>query len=372
MVSPKIIGFIVNPIAGMGGRVGLKGTDGDAYFEALKRGAKPVSPARARLFLESIREKDKLKLVVADGIMGAKIVYGTSLRDKVVEVVNNVGTVTSRSDTIRIASRMKEIVDLLVFVGGDGTARDILDAIDQSIPALGVPSGVKMYSAVFATNPVAAARIVDSFILERTRIVPREVLDIDEEAFRRDKLVVKLYGYLLVPVVEGYVQGSKAPSMLGGDEYENLLGIARWVVENLEPDTLYILGPGNTIKVIGDLLGIDKTLLGVDAVVNGKLVGKDLGEEEILRLLDKYGKAKIIVTPIGGQGYIFGRGNQQISPEVIRRVGKDNIIVVASRRKIANLPVLRVDTGDPVVDEMLRGYIRVIVDYNYYVVKKVV
>lgn len=365
------IGFIVNPVAGMGGRVGLKGTDGEAYLEALRRGAKPVAPERARRFLEALKTRH-IELVVAGGRMGYDIVSKTSVRNRVVEVIDGIVGETTAEDTKRIARLMKKNVELIVFVGGDGTARDIMDAVDQEVPVLGVPSGVKIYSAVFAVSPEAATRILEAYVEGRAELVLREVLDIDEEEYRRNRLVIRLYGYLLVPVVEDLVQSSKVASIPVGGEAENQKAIARWVVENMEPDTLYILGPGTTIKAIADELGVEKTLLGVDAVYNGRLVGRDLAEKNLLQLLDAYGKAWIIVTPIGGQGFIFGRGNQQISPQIIKRVGRERILVVATRRKMASLPVLRVDTGDPAVDDMLRGYIRVLVDYNYFIAKKVV
>jgi predicted polyphosphate/ATP-dependent NAD kinase len=364
------IGFIVNPIAGMGGPVGLKGTDGDAYLEALRRGARPIAPLRALRFLRSL--KCRPELIVADGPMGLNIVREAGLASLVSKIIDHVGEKTSREDTVRIARKMKSTVDLLVFVGGDGTARDILDAVDKEIPVLGVPSGVKIYSAVFAVTPEAAARVVDAFCRGEATITEREVLDIDEEEFRRNRLRVRLYGYLLVPVAGDLVQPSKGVSLLAGDEAANAEAIARWIIDNMERNTLYLLGPGTTVKAVGDILGIDKTLLGVDAVYNGRLIGKDLDEKGILSLLGKYGSAYIIVTPIGRQGFIFGRGNRQFTPRVLRRVGRDNIIVVATRRKISGLCCLRVDTGDPSVDRMLRGYIRVLVDYGYFVVKKVV
>jgi len=368
------IGFLINPIAGMGGRVGLKGTDGDAYYEALRRGAEPVAPKRAMEFLGKLDPRT-IRLLVAPGPMGWYIVSRTRVREAVEEIVGTLtGELTSAEDTRRISREMVDKgIDLLVFVGGDGTAKDILDAIDQKVPVLGIPSGVKMYSSVFAVSPEAAARVLEAFVRGETVLVEEEVLDIDEEAFRRDKLVVKLYGYLKIPYVRGLVQASKEPSLDVADEVENRMAIARYVVENMEPDTLYILGPGSTVKAIADQLGLSKTLLGVDAVYNGVLVGRDLDEKGLLELLDKYPKAKIIVSPIGGQGFIFGRGNQQISPEVIQRVGgKRNIIVIATHRKIRGIDVLRVDTGDPRIDAMLRNYIRVIIDYNVTILKKIV
>lgn len=367
------MGFIVNPIAGMGGRVGLKGTDGEAYLLALKKGAKPVSPERALRFLNSLDVRD-LEIYSAPGIMGADVVSRSRVRDRLAKIIGRIGPrMTTAEDTKRIAREMvDEGIDLLVFVGGDGTARDVMDAVDMKIPVLGVPSGVKIYSSVFAVSPEAAAEIVKAFSEGNVVIVEEEVLDIDEEAFRRDELRVRLYGYLKVPVVRGLVQASKEPSQDIAEEEENKRAIAETIVDDMEPDTLYILGPGTTVKAIADLLGIEKTVLGVDAVYNFKLVGKDLDEKGILELLNKYPKAKIIVTPIGGQGFIFGRGNQQISPEVIKRVGRENIIIVATRRKINKLKVLRVDTGDPAVDKMLRGYMKVLIDYNEYLVMKVV
>ncbi len=370
MEKNKRLGLIVNPVAGMGGRLGLKGSDGYSYNELLRLGAEPVSPRRALRFLRTIEDLD-VELVVANGLMGYSIVEKTRLINKVVEVINSIGSETSREDTIRVARKMKDKVDLIVFVGGDGTARDIYDAVGTTKPVLGVPSGVKIYSAVFANTPEEAGVIVRDYFNGKTQLEYREVLDIDEEAFRKNKLVVKLYGYLLVPVVIGYIQPSKSPSRLSS-EYENMKAIARYIVENMENNTLYILGPGTTVKAITDLLGLEKTLLGVDALYNKRIIARDLSEKEILSLLDKYPHTKIIVTPIGGQGFIFGRGNQQISPRVIKRVGRDNIIVIATWSKIEKLQVLRVDTGEPEVDEMLRGYIRVLVDYNYWVIRKII
>lgn len=371
-VLNKIVkmGFIVNPIAGMGGRVGLKGTDGEAYYEALRRGAKPVSPGRALEFLNSIKTSD-IQIVSAPKIMGENIVEKSKLRDKLFMVVGDISQPTTSEDTRRIARSMIDKVDILVFVGGDGTARDILEAADKKIPALGVPSGVKMYSAVFAATPRDAATIINEFVNGNVEIVEREVLDIDEEAFRKDKLVIRLYGYLLVPLVSGKIQSSKT-LYYDISEEENKIAIAKYIIEQMEEDAVYILGPGSTVKTINKLLGINGTLLGVDVIFKRKLIAKDVGEKELIDIIDKYGKAKIIVSPIGGQGFIFGRGNQQISPEVIKRVGRENILIVSTWRKISSISILRVDTGDREVDEMLRGYWKILVDYNRFIVKKVV
>ena len=367
----KLIGFIVNPIAGMGGAVGLKGTDGNIYVEALKLGAKSVAPEKAKQFLSNIKSEGGLFILAAPGCMGENIVKNFGIE---YSVVGSLGSeATSAEDTKRIVKEMlNDDVDLLVFVGGDGTARDIYDVIGLKKPVIGVPSGVKMFSSVFAVNAKAAAEVVDAFVKGNVDIEEKEVLDINEEAFRRSKLEVKLYGYLKVPTVKELVQLGKEPTRASESQRENQRSIAKYVVENIDKDTLYLLGPGTTTRTIADELKVKKTLLGVDAVHDGKLVDEDLNEIGIMKLLEKFVKVKIIVSPIGGQGFIFGRGNQEFSPKVIRSVGKKNIVIVATRGKVSKLRCLRVDTGDVEVDDMLKGYIKVITNYNEETIMKVV
>jgi len=364
------VGLIVNPLAGIGGRLGFKGSDGAYGLRALLAGAPLVSPARARAFLESLPAG--VELLVPPGRMGFEWVNGTR-HEAYARVVNCVSPrvwPTTAFDTRRCAKAMVDIgVKLLVFVGGDGTARDVLDSVDRTVPALGVPAGVKVYSSVFAKSPKAAAVIVKRFLEGSTSLVEREVLDVDEDEFRRGKLKVKLYGYLLVPSDELLVESGK--TVFTSSEEEELDAIAEYFAEIVEPDTLYILGPGRTVERIARRLGVEKTPLGVDAVYNGRLVGKDLDERGLLELLEKYPKAKIVVSPIGGQGFILGRGNQQISPEVIRRVGPRNIIVVSTKSKLASFKSLKVDTGDESLDRILEGYIKVITGYRRETVVKV-
>ena len=362
----------MNPVAGMGGAVGLKGTDGKAYFEALKLGAEPVTPQRAEQFLSSIKSSGELLILSAPGVMGEKIVEKTGIEHRVVGVVEG-REKTSAEDTKRIVNEMiKENVELIVFVGGDGTSRDIYDVVGFDTAVLGVPSGVKMFGSVFAVSAKAAAKVVDAFVRGNTEIVEKEVLDIDEEAFRKSKLRVKLYGYLKVPTVKDLVQVGKEPSHAGESQSENQNAIAKYIVENMAQDVLFLLGPGTTTRAIADELNIEKTLLGVDAVCGGELVGQDLNERGIMDHLSKFGKARIVVSPIGGQGFIFGRGNQEFSPEVIRTVGKQNLVLVATKDKVNRLRCLRVDTGDFEVDEMLKGYVKVVTDYNEEVMIEVV
>jgi predicted polyphosphate/ATP-dependent NAD kinase len=365
----KRVGFIVNPIAGMGGAVGLKGTDGAAYLEALRRGAKPVAPLRALEFLNSIKSPD-FYIISAPSTMGEDYVKASIHANKLLKVIGEITTPTTREDTIRIAREMSEEVDLLVFVGGDGTARDICTAVSTKIPVIGVPSGVKMYSAVFAINPRAAAELLDHYLNNEVVFTEREVVDVDEETFRRDELELKIYCYLVTPVHERLVQSSKTLYTSISDEYSKD-AIAEYLVETMEPEVPYILGPGSTVKSVCRKLDLNCTLLGVDVILNRKLLIRDASERDLLGVIERFKRVKVIVSPTGRQGFIFGRGNQQISPSVLRHVDKNNIIIVSTESKIRELPHLLVDTGDEEVNNKLRGYFKVLVDYNKFIVVKV-
>ncbi|MBY9009251.1 MAG: ATP-NAD kinase family protein [Candidatus Lokiarchaeota archaeon] len=356
------LGLIINPIAGMGGSVGLKGTDGDIINDVLKLGAKPVAPKRMDTFLSHIESKDEIFLLVAPGKMGEELVNNKGFR---YEVIGQIQQQTTAEDTKRIAKLMvEEQVEMLIFCGGDGTARDLFDAIELKIPVVAIPSGVKMFSSVFALNPKAAAKIVDKFIEDFTDTQEKEVLDIDEDAFRNNRLVSKLYGYLIVPKIQHLIQNAKDSSKVGRTIDENKYEIAQQIIETMQEDNLYLLGPGTTVKSITDQLKLGKSLLGIDGIYNKSLVGKDLNENSITTLLDRYQNVKIIVTPIGGQGFVFGRGNKQFTPTILKRVGKKNIIIISTEDKIKSLKCLRVDTGEEEVDMLLKGLTKVIIGYK--------
>ena len=365
----KKIGLIANPIAGMGGSVGLKGTDGDIYKDAIKMGATPITPNRVVNFLVNLKNLENILFIVAPGKMGEDYVKNIDFNFKVLgEIEEN----TTAEDTKRIARKMVEnSIDLLVFCGGDGTARDVFDAVELKIPVVAIPSGVKMFSSVFALNPKAAAQIVNKFIEETTDMQEKEVLDIDEDAFRDNRLVSKLYGYLLVPKIQNLIQNAKDSSKVGRTIDENKYEIAQQIIETMEKDTLYLLGPGTTVKSITDQLNVVKSLLGVDAIYNKSLVGEDLNENGIIELLDKYHKWKIIVSPIGGQGFVFGRGNKQFTPKILKRLGKKNIVIIGTEEKIKSLKCLRVDTDDEEVDKMLGGLTKVVIGYKEELICKI-
>ena len=370
-VSVKTVGFIVNPIAGMGGAVGLKGTDGKTTLNKAKAlGAKPTAPTRAKSFLSELEPiKKGIRLIVGTGNMGEHEALNCGFN---CTILGTRKEETTAEDTKEIARKIQETcADLLVFCGGDGTARDIQSIVNTKLPVLGVPTGVKMHSAVFAVDPRAAARIATGFLCGELPLKEVEIMDVDEKAFRKGQVSAELYGYVLTPYEPNLIQGNKMASPTTEGEMQNQAAMATYVIENMKPYVVYIVGPGTTTLIIGDLLDVKKTLLGVDLFFNKKIIASDVNEKQILEEIE--GKtAQIIVTPIGGQGFIFGRGNQQISPEVIRQVGLDNIIVVATESKLRNLKSLRVDTGDSSLDDAFRGQpLRVIIDYNVGCVMRV-
>ncbi|MFX1294568.1 MAG: ATP-NAD kinase family protein [Promethearchaeota archaeon] len=309
--------------------------------------------------------KNRIRIFTYSAEMGENEIKAVGFTPIVVGKV--ISGKTNALDTRKAAKTLRDHkVQLIVFVGGDGTAQDIFKSIKQDIPVIGCPSGVKIHSSCFAVNPEACARIIMRFLWEELPLRNAEVIDVNEEAFRNNELIVELKGYLLVPYEPYLLQGGKMTSPLTIDERDNQIMVANYVVENMENDIYYILGPGTTVQAIAEVLGLEKTLLGIDICLNKKLIAKDVNETKILQIIS--GKnAKIVVSPIGNQGILLGRGSLQISPKVIRRVGIKNIIAVATRYKISNLSkgLLLVDTRDKDLDETLRGlYIRIIVDYN--------
>lgn len=352
--------------------MGLKGTDGLEILKKAKRlGAKPVAHERAKKALKELEcLKDRIEIITCSNKMGEEVARqcGFSLR----VMKTGKAPLTTASDTKKAAKEMLSLkVDLLFFAGGDGTARDIYDAIGDSLVVLGIPSGVKIHSAVYACNPVAAGELAALYFQGKaTEVGEAEVMDIDEEKFRRQILSAKLYGYLRIPFRKRYLQRIKTGS--SANEKYSQEAIAFEITENLSDEFRYIIGPGTTTRAIMEKLELDNSLLGIDLFYKKKLIGKDLNERKLMEKI-KGKKTILIIAPIGGQGYILGRGNQQLSPEVIRCVGKDNIFIVATKKKINSLygqPLL-VDTGDEETDKELSGYYRIITGYRESIIYKV-
>lgn len=364
------IGFLVNPIAGMGGKVGLKGTDG-VSDKAKSLGAKPVAPGKAletlEEFLSSYSQSDDIQWFTCSGLMGyAELLKAGAKKIQVVYTYNK--DKTSSDDTRNACEKLlTEDVELILFCGGDGTARDIYSVVGDNIPILGIPSGVKMHSAVFGVNTSATAKMLHEFVNNRLTIGDAEIMDLDEDRYRKGEWNIKLFGVAKGIVEPTYVQVGKSVFESVSDN-----AIKDELTEHIEdeikenPGFLYLFGSGGTIDYIADKLCLKNTLLGIDAYYNGKIIGSDLNEENILKLLDKYPKTKVILSPIGAQGFILGRGNLQLSPEVIRRISIDNIIVVSTPSKLASTPVIRVDTGDKNLDKMFfdHEFMMVVIGYR--------
>jgi predicted polyphosphate/ATP-dependent NAD kinase len=353
-------GLVINPVAGMGGSVGLKGTDGtDTLSRAIELGAKPIAARRAKEALGMLAPEE-VRFLTAGREMGEDVLRELGFEHEVVHPVVD----PSSDDTVKACTEFLERgADIIVFVGGDGTARDVMSAVDETVPVIGVPSGVKMHSSVFTNTPEDAGRLLHRFAQGGMESRPGEVMDIDEEAFREGRLSASLHGHMLVPYEPALVQHSKSvfESPTVEEEKDE---IAQYFVENMDPGTLYILGPGTTVAAVAERMGVRKTLLGVDVYRDSQMIGEDVNENALLEILEGEDNAEIVITPIGAQGFIFGRGNQQLSSAVIRKVGKERIRVLATPTKLRDTPQLMVDTGDLSLDEELRGHIRALVGYG--------
>jgi predicted polyphosphate/ATP-dependent NAD kinase len=363
------LGLVVNPIAGMGGRVAFKGTDDPQLVAAARaRGAQPVAPARAIEALRAIAAAGDGDLVLLSypGEMGEREAREAGLD---VRVLGTIGEVTTAADTRAAAAAMAaEGVELLVFAGGDGTAVDVLEAIGDRLPVIGIPAGVKMHSAVFAVNPRSAGEIAVRFAAASERgLRQAEVMDVDEALLREGAVSARLYGYLSVPAERRLLQGAKVRSLAG--EQTAQAEIAHHLVDHVLGEATWFVGPGTTTKAVLDRLGLDKSLLGVDVVRGNTLLAADADEETLLEL-SQAGEVGIVVAPVGGQAFLFGRGNQQLSAAVIEGIGPEHVVVIATEAKIAALAgrPLRVDTGDPAVDAALAGYRRIVVGYHREIV----
>ncbi len=367
--SQEMLGFIVNPVAGLGGRVGLKGSDGLAIQQrARELGAVPEALDRAAEAIRMLKKSasDLEKLVTYPGEMGEIVAVRCGFSPIIIgDIIHGE---TTAADTRRAVREMRALgVDLILFAGGDGTARNICDAVGVTVPAIGIPAGVKIHSAVFGINPASTGELASQFLRDEIHTLrDAEVMDIDEAAYRQGIVSPRLFGYLQIPYQRRLVQAKKSPNPVS--EEATLHAIALDVIDHMD-ENYYIIGPGTTTRPILTNLGLSKTLIGVDVVCGRKLVIADANETSLLELLENHA-AKIVVTPIGGQGYIFGRGNQQISSKVLSRIGLDNIIVISAPEKILALggrPLL-VDTGDHEMDRALSRHIKIITGYGEQIV----
>ena len=361
------LGLIVNPVAGLGGTVALKGSDGaHTAAKAIELGAEPKADSRTKAALEVLLPyKERVTIYTVNGDMGEQTAKALGFN---VEVVYNTSAITTPDDTEQAAKILKNSgVDLVLFAGGDGTARNICHAIEDTIPVLGIPAGCKIHSGVYAITPKAAGRVVEMLVKgELVTLADADVMDIDEDAFRQGTVKAKRYGEMQTPSEVRYMQAVKN----GGKETDELVlaDIAAHVVSQMDEDTFYIMGSGSTVEAIMEEMGLENTLLGVDLIKDQTLVAQDLTAKQLLELTHDQ-STKLVITLIGGQGHIFGRGNQQLSPLLIRAIGKENIIVVATKTKLLALngrPLI-CDTGDGELDDELTGYIKVTTGFNDHI-----
>ncbi|MFX1315313.1 MAG: ATP-NAD kinase family protein [Promethearchaeota archaeon] len=372
------LGLIINPISGMGGSVGLKGTDGKEILKkAIELGAKPNAVNRTKeLLMELESVKTRLKFITCPGIMGENVLKELHFDYEIIHnpIYNNIKNIldTTANHTKIAAKAMKNIktLKLLIFVGGDGTARDIFSVVNKNVPCLGIPAGVKIYSSVFSLNPRIASYLIIQFLWDELPLKESEILDIDETEYRKGKLISKLCGYLLTPFNPDFSQLSKMGSI--DSDLNHQERIAKKIVDNLENDIYYLIGPGSTTKAITDILNQKKSILGVDLLLNRKNVAMDLNEQQILNYIEDK-KVRIIISPIGRQGFLFGRGNLQISPKILRKVSPKNIIILCTKYKLQTIPnqILKLDTRDSKLDEEMKGFYKVFVDYDEIKICKV-
>lgn len=368
------LGLIVNPLAGLGGSVALKGSDGaDTVARALALGAQPRAEQRASRALAPLKgllKGREFRLLTWGGAMGENAARAAGLEPQVIGYPEH--DPTTAEDTEAAARALADAgADLILFAGGDGTARNICAVLGSDCPVLGIPAGVKIHSGVYAITPDAAGEIAAMLIRgDLVTLANGEVRDIDEEAFRAGQVRARYYGELLVPGEHRYLQHVKN----GAREDESLVldEIAADFEERMEAGVRYVMGSGSTVAAIMEHLGLPNTLLGVDLIEEGRLIARDCTAAQLLALTEGY-PTRIVITPIGGQGHLIGRGNQQLGPELLRRCGRNAFHVVATKTKLkalAGRPLL-LDSGDAGVDLMLAGLIPVHTGYRDRVLYRV-
>ena len=369
------LGLIVNPDAGLGGRLGLKGSDGQARF-ARSKGAEDRSGPRLRSMLKHFSRihrntSDGIEWVTSQGRMGSDWIPEDFDLGSLSFLHSSTGETSAADTEEAVKSLIESEVQLLVYSGGDGTTRDVISALESagspSLPVIGIPSGVKMHSGCFASSPKAAAEVLSAWINGDLLVSSTEVLDLDEELYREGRWVVRLYAEAFSPNSPRWMQGSKELIQTDSEE-EIILGLSEHIEQAIiEDDRLIIWGSGGTLRTIGENLGFDLTTLGIDATIGQRQIGTDLDEVGLIDLLASHsGNRTLLLSPMGGQGFLIGRGNLQLSPEVLRQVGIDNVLGVVTPAKLLTVRALRIETGDEDLDEEFssKRYMKILQGYR--------
>ena len=369
------LGLLVNPDAGLGGRLGLKGSDGQAEL-ARSKGAEDRSGPRMRLMLEYFSKLRRsgfegIEWVSSEGRMGTDWLPEGATIGSVRTTHSSSGSTSADDTAAAVGALLKEGIDLLVYAGGDGTTRDIVAALDSAgspdTPVIGVPTGVKMHSGCFAASPKAAAEVLSAWLDGDLLLASTEVLDLDEERYRQGEWVVQLYAEAMTPASPRWMQGSKQRIEASGEE-DTTEGLADHIRELvISEDGLVIWGSGGTLRAIAEMNGFQPTNLGIDATLGNEQVGTDLDEAGLLEILSSHtGPVTLLLSPMGGQGFLIGRGNLQLSPEVLRAIGIDNILGVVTPAKLLTVRRLRIETGDANLDAEFaaKRYMKVLQGYR--------
>ena len=369
------LGLLVNPDAGLGGRLGLKGSDGQAEL-ARSKGAEDRSGPRMRLMLEYFSKLRRsgfegIEWVSSEGRMGTDWFPQGATIGSVRTTHSSSGSTSADDTATAVGALLEEGIDLLVYAGGDGTTRDIVAALDSAgspgTPVIGVPTGVKMHSGCFAASPKAAAEVLSAWLDGDLLLASTEVLDLDEERYRQGEWVVQLYAEAMTPASPRWMQGSKQ-RIEASDEEDTTEGLADHIRELvISEDGLVIWGSGGTLRAIAEMNGFQPTNLGIDATLGNEQVGTDLDETGLLEILSSHtGPVTLLLSPMGGQGFLIGRGNLQLSPEVLRAIGIDNILGVVTPAKLLTVRRLRIETGDVNLDAAFaaKRYMKVLQGYR--------
>jgi len=355
------IGVVVNPDAGLGGRLAFKGSDGRAA-EARAAGAEDRAGPRMNEALEAFADLVASPLnrtgleptfIGWNGRMGSTWAPSGAR----FESIGSTPEATSAVNTATLVHDLVEAnVDAILYAGGDGTTRDIVEALGRlgeeaaMTPLIGVPGGVKMHSGCFATTPAAAAEVLLAFAQGDLRTALTEVMDLDEEVYLKGEWRVRMYGEAWTPASPRFMQGTKEQVERESEE-DTIEGMAEHVRLLMEDEDLMVVwGSGGTLRNIGQHLDVELTLLGIDVVHAGK-VHADLDESALLAAIRAHdGPRLLLLSPMGGQGCLIARGNLQLSPAVLEAIGLDHLLAVATPSKLLGLSSLRIDTGSADLD----------------------
>ena len=366
------IGIVVNPDAGLGGRLGFKGSDGRAK-EARDAGAVDRAGPRMQqciskfkeLLASSLNRMGVSPTIVAwSGRMGGDWLDGFEYEQRKESPTES----TAQDTSNLVQDLLKSEVDVILYAGGDGTTRDIVNALDgNETPLIGVPGGVKMHSGCFATTPKASAEVLLAFLQGDLMVAITEVMDLDEETYQKGEWKVRMYGEAWTPSSPRFLQGAKE-QVERASESDTIEGLANHIGNLIDddPELMVIWGSGGTLRRMGEHLNVELTLLGIDIQHKGT-IHSDLNEQQLLHHLVEYeGPRLLLLSPMGGQGFLIGRGNLQLSPDVLRAIEFESILGVATPSKLLGLSSVRIDTGDPLLDEeyQQRRFIKLLQGYR--------